>query len=214
MAPFPSDQVAPLFPACVEPVCSMRMRCLEFFTHMQDMSQDQPTELFYEASVKQINLRRVRQSPTQLSAASRYLPAEPTNKMHKGTPNSILNRAGRRMPAGIEILVDILAREALKKVLAEQLRMESADDEPQLIACSDTYNERAMASDWRCGDQVLSGREFCDAGSFSQNLIKLRKKSDMSVAERGGSDFHIQFQLSLPIVPASLWRTLAGSKGV
>jgi len=109
------------------------------------------------------------------------------------------------------MLVDILAREALKEVIAGHLKSEADDDVRQEAA--KTYNERALAGHWRYRDQVLSASEVCGAGLFRQNLVNVKRKSDMSLAERGEFGLYIQFALTLPIVPASLAASLGHSLG-
>jgi hypothetical protein len=70
------------------------------------------------------NLRRGGRALVQKVATLPGLPADRANESHVASTHSDSGGADCPIPRGIVILIDILAREAMKEVIAEHLKLE------------------------------------------------------------------------------------------
>jgi hypothetical protein len=100
---------------------------------------------FPESSVKQSNLRRDGLAPIHKVATLRNPPAELANESHADSPHSDSSGTDCSLPHGIAMLIDILAREALKVVIAEHRELQARNDLRQETAQSGKRNEPAVA---------------------------------------------------------------------
>jgi hypothetical protein len=95
--------------------------------------------------VKQSSLRRGGRALGQEITTLPDPPANRANESHVASQHSGSTGADCPIPRGIAMLIDILAREALKDVIAERLKMEARDDERLVTDQSGEPHETAIA---------------------------------------------------------------------
>lgn len=131
------------------------------------------------------------------------LPADRAKVSHAASLRSDSNGADRPIPRGIAILIDLLAHEALKEVIAEHSRKEARDDERQKTAQSGKPNEAVIA-----GPAVIKTKS-CPRQDPRQTDLVTHNQTDTKIksgllAAGGRFDLCITHPLRLPIMPASL----------
>jgi hypothetical protein len=119
------------------------------------------------------------------------------------SPHSDSSGADCRIPRGIAILIDILAREALKELIAEHLKLEARDYGRQEAAQSGKPSETTIGGSAVIKTKSCPQQDSRQTDLSQQNQIDIKIKSDLLVAG-GGFDLCITHPLRLPIVPASL----------
>jgi hypothetical protein len=95
--------------------------------------------------VKQANLRHGGRTLGQKVGTLPDAPTVRANKPNVPSPHSDSYSADCPIPRSIATLIEILAREALKDVIAEHLKLQACDDERQETADSGRPNETAIA---------------------------------------------------------------------
>jgi hypothetical protein len=111
-------------------------------------------------------------------------PATRANESHVTSPHSDSSGADCRIPRGIAILVEILAREALKELMADYLKLEARDD-GRLEA-----TQSGKPSETTIGVPVIKTKSCSQQDSrqtdlLQQNQIDTKIKSDLLVAGVG-----------------------------
>jgi hypothetical protein len=107
------------------------------------------------------------------------------NQSHVASPHSDSRGADCRIPRGIAILIEILAREALKELMVEHLKSVARDDGRQKGTRSGKSSETTIG-----GSGVIKTKSFQQQDSrqtdlLQQNQIDTKIKSDLLVAGVG-----------------------------
>jgi hypothetical protein len=89
------------------------------------------------------------------------------------------------IPRGIAILIDILAHEALKEVIAEHLKFEARDDESQETTQSGKPNETAIEGPGVIKTKSCPEQDPRQIDLVQQNQIDIKIKSVLLVAGVG-----------------------------
>jgi hypothetical protein len=132
--------------------------------------------------VNQSNLRRGGRSLGQKAATLPDSPADRANESHVASTHSDSSGSDCPIPRGIAILIDILAREALKDVIAEHLKLQARDDERQETAQSGKPNETAIAGSGVIKIKSCPQQNPRQTNLIQQNQIDIKIKSDLLVA--------------------------------
>ena len=106
--------------------------------------------------MKQANLRPGGRALRQTVAPLQDPTADRANESQVDSAHSDSCRADCPIPHGIAMLIDILAREALEMVIAEQMELQARDDLREKTAKSVKRNAPANAARRRYKDQILS----------------------------------------------------------
>ena len=107
------------------------------------------------------------------------------NESHVASPRSESSGADCRIPRGIAMLIDILAREALKEVIAEHLKMETRDDEREDTTQSGKPNETVIASPGVIKTKSCPQQDPRQTDLSQQNQKDTKTKSVLLVAGAG-----------------------------
>ncbi len=127
--------------------------------------------------MKQANLHR--------GGQAHGLSAIRANESHVVSPRSDSSGANCPIPRGIAILIEILAREALKEVIAESLKLQGRDDERQEATHSAKPNETAIADPGVIKTKSCLQQDPRQKYLVQQNQIDIKIKSDLLVAGAG-----------------------------
>ena len=112
---------------------------------------------FSGGSVKQVNLRRSGRVVKHHVVTGRDPTADRTQESHVDSPHSDSTGTDGSIHPGIAMLIDILAREALRMVIAEQLGLPVRDSITEKAARSVKRNQPAIVSRRCHKDQPTSG---------------------------------------------------------
>jgi hypothetical protein len=110
------------------------------------------------------------------------LSANRANESGVATPHSDSSGVDRQIPRGIAILIDILAHEALKEVIAQHSKLKVRDHERQQRAQSGKPNETAIASPGVTKTKSCPQQEAHQTDLVQQNQIDIKIKSVLLVA--------------------------------
>jgi hypothetical protein len=141
--------------------------------------------IFRRLQVKQANMCRRGRSLGQEAATLQDPPADSTNESHVSSTHSDSSGANCPIPRGIAMLIDILAREALKEVIAEHLKLEARDDQRQETARSGKPNETAIAGPGVIKTKSCPRQDSRQTDLVERNQIDIKIKSDLLVAGAG-----------------------------
>ena len=125
--------------------------------------------------------RALRQNQTTLLDP----PADRANVPRVASPHSDSNGADHAIPRGIAILIDILALEALKEVIAEHERLKPRDNERLKTARSGKPEETAIAGPSVIKTKSCSQQDPRQTDLFQQNQKDIKIKLDLLVAGVG-----------------------------
>jgi hypothetical protein len=131
------------------------------------------------------------------------LSANRANESHVASPRSDPSGADCPIPRGIAMLIDILALEALKDVIAEHRKLQACGEEREEAAQTGTPNEIAITDSGVIKTKSCPQQDSRQTYLIQQNQIDIKIKSALLVAG-GGFDLYITHTLTLPIVLASL----------
>ena len=135
--------------------------------------------------MKQTNLRRDGRVVKHQAATGRDLTAELAQESHVDSPHSDSRGTGGSIPHGIAMLIDILAREALEMVIAEQMELQARDDLREKTAKSGKPNETAIAGPGVIKIKSCPQQDPRQTDLFQQNQIDIKTKSGLLVAGVG-----------------------------
>jgi hypothetical protein len=90
-----------------------------------------------------------------------------------------------QIPRGIAMLIDILAREALKDVIAAHRKLQPRAEEREETAQSGKLNETAIAGPGVIKTKSWPQQDSRQTDLFQQNQIDIKIKSDLLVAGAG-----------------------------
>src|SRR5712671_4699869 len=103
-------------------------------------------KIFSGGSVKQVNLRRSGRVVKRHGVTGRDPTADRAQESHVDSPHSDSTRTDGSIHPGIAMLIDILAREALRMVIAEQMGLPVRDSITEKAARSEKRNQPAIVS--------------------------------------------------------------------
>ena len=135
--------------------------------------------------MKQANMRRVVDPSDYKVATLPDPPADRANKSHVASRHSDSSGADCSIPRGIAMLIDILAREALKEVIAEHRKLRSRNDARQASAPSGRPTEPAIANSGVIKTKSCLTQDPHQTYLVQQNQIDIKIKSDLLVAGAG-----------------------------
>lgn len=104
------------------------------------------------------------------------------NQSHVASPHSDSSGADCRIPRGIAILIDILAREALKELMAEHLKLEARHDGRQEATQSGKPSETPIAGPGVIKTKSCPQQDSRQTDLSQQNQIDIKIKSALLVA--------------------------------
>ena len=112
-------------------------------------------------------------------------PSDRANVPPVASPPSHSNGADHTIPRGIAILIDILAHEALKEVIAEHARLRPRDDERLKTGQPGKPEETVIAGPSVIKTKSCSQQIPRQTDLFQQNQKDIKIKSDLLVAGVG-----------------------------
>jgi hypothetical protein len=110
------------------------------------------------------------------------LSANWANESGVASPHSDTSDVDHQIPRGIAMLIDILAREALKDVIAEHRKLQPRAEESEETAQSGKPNETAIAGPGVIKTKSCPQQDPRQTNLSQQNQIDIKIKSDLLVA--------------------------------
>jgi hypothetical protein len=142
--------------------------------------------IFRRLQVKQANMCRRGRTLGQKAASVPDPLADRANESHVASTHSDSIGADRPIPRGIAILIDILAHEALKDVIAEHSRKEARDDGRQEATQSGKpTSETTIGGPGAIKTKSCPEQDSRQTDLFQQNQIDIKIKSVLLVAGVG-----------------------------
>ena len=110
------------------------------------------------------------------------LSANWANESGVASPHSDYSDVDHQIPRGIAMLIDILAREALKDVIAEHRKLQPRAEEREETAQSGKPNETAIAGPSVIKTKSCPQQDPRQTDLSQQNQVDIKIKSDLLVA--------------------------------